>query len=97
MHYRILNNPQIFDMNISVKNLPTAEIELEEKLFGDIDPNASRKSMISIFQASASIVRLQKELSVPKKVVKDEAKEEHDYMYNKYTATAFSVIYKINK
>ncbi len=91
LRYKTMNNANVFDMNTEVRNLCSFDLELTEKPFGDM--RSSRRYTIK-YSGKPLPGPYVEEVKTPKTNPKEkDAKKEYEYLYNKFTASAYDVCF----
>ncbi len=94
LQYKNMNNANVFDMNTEIRNLASFNLELVEKVYGDISGSSTRRSTISFSRSSLTKMPAElEELKSSPVRPKSDAKKEYEYIYNKYTAAAYNVTF----
>lgn len=90
-----MHNASVFNMNASVRNLPTNELLLTERIFAD-DPTSSmkRRNALLIKANPTDYSKMQKYMDEELKAEKEKeklGKKDMEDIYNKYTVSAYIV------
>jgi len=90
LKYKDMNNANVFDMNTEIKNLPSFDLELVERPFGEV---RLRRSTIRLNSKSIIIPNsVPVELKIPKNIEPKQEKEPiFEPLHNKFTAYSYDV------
>lgn len=83
--YKAMHNLSVFDMNTEVKNLPTLELQLSERIPGKARSKKLDKKIKKNTALGPYMDIEQKEKH------NEEIKKDYEYLYNKYSATSYNV------